>query len=145
MTNAQKCFIIQLIAVICGAIGGCMRVSLSRKKLVRSFEKYIRLGLDDERLDVFEVCRRIERTSSTKAYAKDIFAVWETCRLLRLEGRASELATFKRVYIGALRNGETDISASVMRCALDTYYDQRTVYRHLAYVEKKYALIRKGL
>ena len=122
-----------------------MRISDSRKRFVRSFEKYIRLGLDSERLDVFDVFYRIERSVSSKTVAKDVFAVWELCRILRLEGRHEELSTFKRVYISALRCGERDISACVLRCAFDTYYDQRTVYRHLAYVEKKYALIRKGL
>ena len=121
-----------------------MRISDNRARLARSFEKYIRLGLDSERLGVFDVCRRIERSVSSPAVAKDIFAVWETCRLLRIEGRERELAVFKRVYIDAIRCG-ADISACILRCAFDTYYDQRTVYRHLAYVEKKYAMIRKIL
>ncbi len=74
-----------------------------RRRLARTFEKYIRLGLYDTSLDVFDICQRIRMSCVSAGSARDLFAVWELIRMLRAEGKREELRYFVRYII--LRQG----------------------------------------
>ena len=122
-----------------------MKKTYQRNKLIGIFKKYIRLGLYRDGLDVFSVCERIRGSCRTLEGAKDLFAVWETCRLLRLGERTEALATFERVYLRGSVKNQNDVSMKVVKYAQRYNYDERTVWRRLAYVEKQYEIIRKSL
>ena len=92
-------------------------------------------------MDVFEVCARISGYSRTKGEAKDLFAVWETCRILRLCGREEELRVFEETYLSR----EPQKYNNALRLSRKYHLDERTLYRRLAYVEKQYGIIRKSL
>ena len=123
-----------------------MRDTEKRERLARIFKKYARLGLADKRLDVFEVCFRIyaythrgrASQESEKREARELFAVWETCRLLTLCGKRESLRIFEEAYLRGKANSALSI-ANKYHC------DERTVYRHLSLVEKNYEAVRRSL
>ncbi len=114
-----------------------MRKTEKRKRIARVFAKYERLGLDDRRLSVFDVCRRIRGSQRKLSDANDLFAAWATCRALREGGEPTDLELFLAVY----RVG----GRSATSIALREYYDERTLYRRLEKVERQYERIRKSL
>lgn len=116
-----------------------------RRRLARTFEKYIRLGLYDPSLDVFSVCQRIKMSCGSIDAARDLFAVWELIRLLRAEGRREEMTIFCEIYRGSLKRYRGCVKDAVVACAMRRYCDERTVYRKLAYVEGRYEQIRRGI
>ena len=116
-----------------------------RRRLARTFEKYIRLGLYDSSLDVFTVCQRIKMSCASSDSACDLFAIWELIRLLKSEGKREELRIFCEVYRGSRRRYSGSIKDAVIACSLRRFCDERTVYRKLAYVEKRYDQIRSGI
>ncbi|MBO5203273.1 MAG: hypothetical protein J6B72_01510 [Clostridia bacterium] len=122
-----------------------MKKTQKRNRLMSVFKKYIRLGLYREKLDVFSVCSRIRGSCRTLEEAKDVFAVWETCRILRLCGRTESLVLFERIYLDGSVRGQNDISMRAVRYAHKHNLDERTVWRRLAYVEGQYEIIRKSL
>ena len=116
-----------------------MKKVKQRKRIACVIKKYVRLGLHDRRIDVFSTCRRIQGSSRNLSEAKDLFAVWELVRLLRMEDRFEELAVFERIYLG------NAVSMSVLKHASVAWCDERTLYRRLAYVERRYEQIRNSL
>ena len=122
-----------------------MKKTCQRNKLIGIFKKYIRLGLYRDGLDVFSVCERIKGSCRTLEGAKDLFAVWETCRLLRLGEHREALAAFEQVYLRGSVRTRNDIGMKVVKYAQAYNYDERTVWRRLAYVEKQYEAVRKSL
>ena len=110
-----------------------------RKRIACIFKKYERLGLRDKRLDVFSVCKRIQGSCRTMSESKDLFAMWELVRLLRMEKRSEELEVFKRIYM------QDGVSMSVLKQSRSAWCDERTLYRHLAYIEQRYEQIRDSL
>lgn len=108
-----------------------------RKRIVRLFAKYYRLGLDDPRLTVFDACKRIRGTQRSISDSNDLFALWETCRIMNACGEAEDLRLFCDVYLRRY-SGATSV-------ALRKYYDERTLYRRLLKVERRYEKIRRGL
>ena len=127
-------------------IGGeKMRKNRQRRELSRIFERYFRLGLHKSRADVFCVCRRIEGACGSLSAAKDVFAVWELCRMLKLENRVEELETFEKIYLNNIKRCDNDISNRVITYAEHNFCDPRTVYRRLAYIEKTYYKIRNSI
>ena len=122
-----------------------MKGSRRRRELSRVFEKYFRLGLHKSGADVFSICRRIRGACGSLSAAEDVFAVWELCRMLRLEGRLDELKTFECIYLNDIKMRDNDISGRVLVYAQREFCDPRTVYRRLAYIEKRYHEIRDTL
>ena len=117
----------------------------SRRRLARTFEKYIRLGLYDPSLDVFTVCQRIKMSCANADSARDLFAVWELIRLLRAEGKKEELMIFCEIYRGTARKYGRNIKDAVIASSMRHFCDERTVYRKLFYVEKRYEQLRRGI
>lgn len=122
-----------------------MNNSVQRRRLARTLEKYIRLGLYDASLDVFTVCQRIKMSCASSESARDLFAVWELIRLLKVEGRREELKIFCEIYHKDMKKRQNSIKDAVVACAMRHYCDERTVYRRLAYVEERYAQIRGSI
>ncbi len=114
-----------------------MKKTEQRKKLARVFAKYFRLGLDDARLSVFDVCRRISGSQNSLSRANDLFAAWATAKILRDSGSAEDVEMFLAVYLTKKR--------SVTSLALKKYCDERTLYRRLEHVERQYQRIRTSL
>lgn len=118
-----------------------------RRRLARTFEKYIRLGLYDTSLDVFDICQRIRMSCVTAGSARDLFAVWELIRMLRAEGKREELRIFCEIYHSSSKSKMYGgcIKDAVIASSMKHFCDERTVYRKLAYVEKRYEQIRSGI
>ena len=116
-----------------------------RRRLARTFEKYIRLGLYDTSLDVFTVCQRIKMSCPSLDTARDLFAVWELIRLLRAEGKREELRIFCEIYHATRHKRANNIKDAVVACSMKHFCDERTVYRKLAYVEKRYEQLHDGI
>jgi hypothetical protein len=118
--------------------GDSMRRTASRRKLAFALKKYIRLGLNDRGLDCFEVARRIEGSQKNDEVAKDLFAVWELCRILRALGKKEDIQIFFELYIGSKNMTPTSI-------AFRHHCDERTLYRRVLYVENQYFMLRNSL
>ncbi len=114
-----------------------MRKIIQRRKLARLFAKCYRLGLDDKRISVFDACQRIKGSQRELSDANDLFAAWETCRIMRANDTYEDVLLFCEIYLRP--------SSTATALALKKYYDERTVYRRLERVERQYRLIRKGL
>ncbi len=125
--------------------GDGMKKCRKRRELSRIFEKYFRLGLHKNRLDVFSVCRRIRGSCGGLGAAKDLFAVWELRLLLSLEKREEELQIFEEIYLKDIKKYHNNTNDKVVAYSLRHYCDPRTVYRRLAYIEKMYYDIRETL
>ena len=122
-----------------------MKKTIERNRIARVFTKYIRLGLYRKNMDVFSVCKRIRGACSTAAEANALFAAWETCRLLRAEGKREELECFLRIYVFENRRYIKETESTVLRCAYNLNLDPRTIYRRLQYVEQRYKTIKDSL
>lgn len=116
-----------------------------RRRLARTLEKYIRLGLYDASLDVFTICHRIKMSCGSSESARDLFAMWELIRILKAEGRREELKIFCEIYHKGIKKRQNGIADAVVATAMKHYCDERTVYRRLAYVERRYAQIRQSI
>lgn len=116
-----------------------------RTALARVVKKYIRLGLFSSRADVFSVCKIIRGSSKTLSEAKDLFAVWELVRYLKLSGHIKELAVFEKIYLDKDILRKNSVSMKMQAYADRMHYDVRTLYRRLRYIETCYETIRSSL
>ena len=122
-----------------------MNKAMGRRRLARTFEKYIRLGLYDSSLDVFTVCQRIKMSCMTSDSARDLFAVWELIRLLKIEEKREELMIFCEIYHASRKKYSGSIKDAVIASSMKHFCDERTIYRKLSYVEDRYYKIRSGI
>ena len=117
-----------------------MTNSSDRKRIIHTFRKYSRLGLASQRLDAFDAYDRIRGCSRTRREAKELLAVYDTVRILKLTDNREVLAALYDVYFSL--SGRTlrksDISNRILRHACDNNCDERTVYRRLSYAFSLY-------
>ena len=114
-----------------------------KKRMIRSFIKYSRLGLASKGLDSFDAYDRIRGCSSDRREAKELLAVYDTVRFLRLTENTEALGALCFVYfsISGAQIKKRQISERVLRYAYENHCDQRTVYRRLAYAAKVYRMM----
>ncbi len=117
-----------------------MEKTNNRKKIMNSFRKYSRLGLASRKLDIFDAYDRIRGCCRTKREARELLAVYDTVRFLRLTGNIESLRALYDVYFALASKPlkKSDISMRIVRHAYENNCDERTVYRRLSYAFSLY-------
>ena len=110
-----------------------MNEKYTRNEIIRIFRKFARLGLANERFTPIQAYKRIEAICISKRSRLDILAVYDTLRLLKLNGEEEILKAIFEVYFeGApYRSTKQERGASVLRLATKEHCNDRTIYRRL--------------
>ena len=118
----------------------------SQERLIRRCCQYQRLGLGSPLLDPFDACDRIRGVCRTRTDARELYALYQTVRILRILGKDEALSIFAEVYLMPFsRHPEkNEITRRVLRCAAAHHCDARTVYRNLRTVRCMYERCLKG-
>lgn len=113
-------------------------------KVISAFRKYTRLGLASQHLSPFDAYARIKGCCKTESDARDLLAVYDTVRLLKISGKSDILSSVYAVYFSYMGRlpRRNEISNRVLRHAYETNCDERTVYRQLEYARKLYKNLR---
>lgn len=122
-----------------------MQKNEQRNEIIRAFRKYARLGLDAENLNPIKIYKKIDLLCVSRRSRLDMLAVYDTLRLLWLDGEDEIILAVRKVYFEgkAHRLTKYDISARVLALAQDFHCDERTVYRRLERARDMYAEIRE--
>lgn len=124
-----------------------MKKTANRRELAKVFCRYIRLGLDRDGADVFDIHKRIEGVSRSREEAYRLLAMYDTCRVLRLLGKGEVINTLRDVYlprgsrVSSPRFLSSEINMRVIAYAVAHHWDERTVWRRLAYAAELYSKI----
>ena len=114
-----------------------------KEKAAQAFRSYARLSLCNCNSDLQVLCRI--RGICGDAAALDMIAVFDTIRLLELDGDTLALRAIKDIYFATatkrLRAGE--ITLRVRRLAWEESCDDRTVYRRLEKVRRVWDFVRE--
>ena len=123
-----------------------MPQSEKRNEIIRVFRKYARLGLDSERLCPIQIYKKIDILCISRRARLDMFAVYDTLRLLTLNGESQIVDAIQRVYFEgkAYRLTKYDISSRVLFLAQQEHCDERTVYRRLERARNLYEKVRQN-
>ena len=116
-----------------------------RNEILRAFRKFARLGLDNENWNPIQVYKRIEVLCFSHRSRLEMLAVYDTLRLLWLDGEIETINALRDVYFAgkAYRLTKHDISARVLAIAQENHCDERTVYRRLEKARILYEKIRE--
>ena len=116
-----------------------------RNEIVRIFRKYARIGLADARLNPIQAYKKIDILCTSRRNKLDMLSVYDTLRLLFLDGDEETLEAIFRVYFSGrqYRLSGRDTSERVARLAKEQYCDDRTVYRRLEKARKIYERVRE--
>lgn len=115
-----------------------------RIEIVRAFKKYARLGLGLRSLNPAQMYKRIDVLCPSRRLKLDMLSVYDTMRLLALEGDVLTLDALSQVYLADLSYRAPDeASALITACARRQFCDERTVYRRLERARSLYSDIRK--
>ena len=116
-----------------------------RNEIIRAFRKFARLGLDNENWNPIQVYKRIEVLCFSHRSRLEMLAVYDTLRLLWLDGEIETINALRDVYFAgkAYRLTKHDISARVLAIAQENHCDERTVYRRLEKARILYEKIRE--
>lgn len=114
-----------------------------RKRMLLSFKKYARLGLASERLDPIDAYERIKGCCRCRREARELLAVYDTVRFLRISKNTESLKALYAVYCSLSGKSvrKSEISARVLRFAYEHNCDERTVYRRLAHAASVYSML----
>ena len=113
-----------------------------RNEIIRAFRKYARLGLTQSGLNPIQIYKRIDILCVSRRNKLDMLAVFDTLRILELNGAYDTLDAIYSVYFDgkAYRLDKHERGRRVIALAKEQYCDGRTVYRRL---EKARALYEK--
>lgn len=122
-----------------------MQEENSRNEIIRIFRKFARLGLTNERLNPIQVYKKIEMLCVSRRSRLDMLAVYDTLRLLTLNGEDETIEAVSRVYFDgtAYRLTKQEKGARVLRLAQAQHCDDRTVYRRLEKARSLYIKVRE--
>ena len=117
----------------------------TRNEIIRIFRKFARLGLANERLNPIQVYKKIEILCASRRSRLDMLAVYDTLRLLTLNGDDETIEAVFRVYFDgmAYRLTKQEKGARVIRLAQTQHCDDRTVYRRLEKARTLYIKVRE--
>ena len=102
--------------------------------MIYAIKCYFRLGLDSRRLSPFDVFDRIRGGfGKDSRKAAEILAVYGLLCCLRALNRDDLLG-----IIYCVGRGRGEKKWGTLSYAMQTYYDERTVYRKLAYIKRLY-------
>ena len=116
----------------------------TRNEIIRIFRKFARLGLANERLNPIQVYKKIEMLCVSRRSRLDMFAVYDTLRLLYLNDEHEIIEAIFKVYFDgmAYRLTKQEKGARVIKLAMESHCDDRTVYRRLEKARNLYKQIR---
>lgn len=122
-----------------------MQKNDKRNEIIRAFRKFARIGLDSENLSPIQTYKKIDVLCVSRRSRLDMFSVYDTLRLLWLNGETEVIEAVKNVYFEgrAYRLTKYDIGARVMFLAHKNHCDERTVYRRLERARDIYEKIRE--
>ena len=116
-----------------------------RNEIVRIFRKYARMGLADARLNPIQAYKKIDILCTSRRNKLDMLSVYDTLRLLFLDGDEETLDALFKVYFSGrqYRLSGREMSERVARLAKEQYCDDRTIYRRLEKARKIYERVRE--
>ena len=116
-------------------------------RAARAFMRYARYGFDRRELHDFEMMACIGGCSGNMREAREMLAVYDTLRLLKYMKKKEVLQAVQSIYFQrrGKRLHRNDISLRVRRFAVENYYDDRTVYRHLAEAKRLFLSVASDL
>ena len=119
--------------------------NIERDEIMRTFRKFARLGLARERLNPLRVYKIIDVCCPSKKSKLDMLAVYDTLRLLELNGSCDVVSAVREIYFSTAshRLAKNEMSLRICRYAVENYCDERTVYRRLTKARHAYLDIRK--
>ena len=124
-----------------------MKKDVKKDEAAISFRKYARFGLDRRGLDPLRIYKVIEVCFSAEKTRLDMLAVHDTMRLLELNGEGECADAVRAVYFATAkrRAAKNEITWRIRRYAMESYCDERTVYRRLARARELYLKVREKL
>ena len=110
-----------------------MKKDQKRDEVARIFRKFARLGLARERLNPMRVYKIIDVCCAGRRSKLDMIAVYDTIRLLELNGDEEIARAVREIYFSTAshRLAKNEITHRIRRFAVENYCDERTVYRRL--------------
>ena len=116
-----------------------------RNEIIRVFRKFSRLALDGEGLNPIQVYKKIEFLCVSRRSRLDMLAVYDTLRLLYLDGEFEIIDAIRCVYFEgrAIRLTKYEIGSRVLALANANHCDERTIYRRLERARKLYEKVRE--
>ena len=116
-----------------------------RNEIIRAFRKYARLGLLDSGLNPIQIYKKIEILCVSRRSRLDMFAVFDTLRLLELDGDDDTIDAIYAVYFEgkAYRLTKRESGRRVLDIAHEQYCDSRTIYRRLEKARALYEKVRE--
>lgn len=120
-----------------------MARSLRRLEMLQAFRKYARLGLSRTQTPTHLIYARLRGVSRTEREARNLLAVYDTVRLLRLERSPALQVVYDILFDPLLPfRRKNEMTWAVRRYAAARHYDERTVYRQLERIERMYLSLR---
>lgn len=115
-----------------------------RNEIIRAFRKYARLGLTDNRLNPIQIYKKIDILCASRRSKLDMFAVYDTMRLLELHGEDEVIDAVYTVYFENknYRLNRYERGRRVCEVAREQFCDGRTVYRRLEKARDLYERVR---
>ena len=122
-----------------------MQEEITKNEIIRVFRKFARLGLANEQLNPIQAYKKIELLCVSRRSRLDMFAVYDTLRLLELNGETDVIEAVYNVYFDgtAYRLTNQEKGARVLRLAHESHCDNRTIYRRLEKARSLYIEVRK--
>lgn len=118
-----------------------------RDAVINAFRKYARLGLHNRKLNPIQAYRAICGSCFSGSARLDLLAVSDTLRLLEINGDNDIISAVYAVYFATAshRLRKSEISNRIRRYAIESYCDERTVYRRLSVARDYYIRIRRNV
>lgn len=119
-----------------------MKKDIMKEKAAQAFLSFARLSLCECQSPLHVLCRI--RGICGESAALDMLAVFDTLRLLELEGDELALRAVREIYFAAARKRRRagDTSLRVRRLAYEEHCDDRTVYRRLEKARRIWYFVR---
>lgn len=116
-----------------------------RNEIIRIFRKFARIGLDFEMLSPMQIYKKIDVLCVSRRSRLDMLSVYDTLRLLWLDGETEIIDAIRNVYFEgkAYRLTKYDIGARVLALAQKNHCDERTIYRRLERARAIYEKVRE--
>ena len=122
-----------------------MQTNEKRNEIIRAFRKFSRLGLNSEILSPIQIYKKIDVLCVARRSRLDMLSVYDTLRLLWLDGEIEIIQAINVVYFEgkAYRLTKYDIGARVLSLAQEKHCDERTIYRRLERARYIYEKVRE--
>ncbi len=122
-----------------------MQKENSTNEIIRVFRKFARLGLNNEHASPIRIYKKIEVLCPSRRSRLDMLALYDTMRLLKLNGEDEVVDAVSKVYFEGttIRLTKQEKGARVLKLAFSNHCDERTVYRRLEKARALYQKIRE--